>query len=187
MHRRRFLRLGSAALLPALAGCGERFDPVESMTLLGEAPGIHIEVDPDRKYEYLEESDEVRFAWSGETRPMGEWGTERAAEEAADAVDDHLRANDVQDEHIGVSYHEVDRFDLEDAGGDPNDSDFERDRPLGVTVQHHYTYDRDGALYSKPEIPLEDVVAVTPRSTAVTIHISDYEYRAVLRVLAGQE
>lgn len=183
MHRRRFLGLGSAALLPALAGCGETFDPVESKQRLGAAPRISIEVEPDREYEYLQDSDEVRFGWSGETMPMGDWGTERAAEEAADAVGGHLRENDIQDEHISSSVNEVDRFDIEEAGGDPEDGEFERDRSLGVTVQHIYTYDQDGALHSKPEIPFEDVVAVTPRSAAVAIQLSDYEYRAVLPVV----
>lgn len=184
MHRRRFLGLGSAALLPTLAGCdGDDFDPVESKKQLGEAPGISIEVGPDREYEYLEESDEIRFGWSDETRPMGEWGTERAADEAADAIDDHLREHSIQDERIGSGVNEVDRFDIEDAGGDPDDAEFERDRPLGVTVQHTYTYDQDGSLHSKPEIPFEDVVAVTPRSVAVTIHLPDYDYRVVLPVV----
>lgn len=184
MHRRRFLVLGSAVLLPSLTGCiGDDFDPVESKKRLGEGRGISIEVEPDRDYEYLEESDEIRFAWSGETRPMGEWGTERAADEAADAVDGHLRENGIQDEHISSGVNEVDRFDIEAAGGDPDDVEFERDLALGVTVQHAYTYDRDGALHSKPEIPFEDVVAVTPRSVGVTIHLPDHEYRVVLPVV----
>lgn len=184
MHRRRFLVLGSAALLPTLAGCGgDDFDPIESKKELGATPGISIEVEPDRNYEYLEESDEIRFGWSGETMPMGEWGTERAAEEAADTVNDHLRENGIQDKYIGPGVNEVDRFDIEDAGGDPDDGEFERDRPLGVTVQHTYTYERDGSLHSKPAIPFTDVVSATPRSVAVTIHLPDYQYRAVLPVV----
>lgn len=184
MHRRRFLGLGSVALLPTLAGCGgDDFDPIESKKQLGEAPGLSIKVEPDREYEYLEERDEIRFGWSGETMPMGEWGTERAADEAADAVDDHLREHGIQDDHVSSDVNEVDRFDIEAAGGDPDDAEFERDRPLGVTVQHTYTYDRDGALHSKPEIPFEDVVAGTTRSVAVTLALPDHEYRAVLPVM----
>ena len=188
MHRRGFLALGTAALLPTLAGCGESFDPIEPKKRLGSAAPLAVEIEPDREYEYVESSHEVRFAWSGETRPMDEWGSTRAGEHAADVVQHELDAAGVLGEQVGVSSESVNLSTLDDWQGSerPRATEFEGSLDRGTVVSHLYHYERDGSVYQKPAVAFDRLVEVTPRSVEVTLQLPEYAHDVVLPVVCNR-
>lgn len=185
MHRRRFLVLGSAALLPAVAGCsGDDFDPVESRRRLGAAAPITIDVNPERDYEYDADRDEVTTD-SGTTMPFDEWGTRRATVHAADAVNEILDEASLLGEGISTGTGRADLDSLDEWAGDgrPAETEFERDLEVAPIVFHQHHYDRKGSLISKPEVSFDRIVEETPRSAEVTVRFPEKAYRAVLPVV----
>ena len=105
--------------------------------------------------EYVGSTDEVRE--NGETEPFAQWARQECAEIGAGSIVS-LVDDRVEEDLTGV-------------GSGVRALDF---GPV-ITVDHNVTRDRDGNVTSRPNVALERLVSVAPRTLTVTISLSRQE------------
>lgn len=194
MRRRGFLAAFGVSLAAASSGCaggGDDESPTapesdvrfDSDRRLGAGPDASVSVSPEGDYEYLSESDSVRFQQdSGETdtEPFDEWAAERAVDPAVERVDTRLFEASISSGQVRVGLGgDLDGLDLPETVAEKAP---EPPFPLPlVNYVHHYS--REGELISKPEVPFEEVVDATPRTVAVTVSIPEATSETTLPVV----
>jgi len=114
---------------------------------------------------YVDSTDEVEE--DGRTAPFEEWARREAAAVGADAV-------------VGVVADRLDRS-LEGVGSGVRSLVF---GPV-VTVDHTVTRNREDEVVNEPDVPLETLVEVAPRSLAVTVALEGRSSTARVPVGVG--
>lgn len=155
----------------------------EATQVLGAAPSISIESEPDRDYDYLKDEDRVQIQYDGggtDEMPFDEWGTRQATSAAADHILTLLDEEGVLKEGIRVGEAIFDLDDLEDNSEEsPDSTEFERDVDIGPVV----SYLEDDSKDDEIEVEFETVVESTPRSIEVSMLFDEGEYTAILPVM----
>lgn len=115
--------------------------------------------------DYLESSQRVRE--NGDTQPFRAWARteclEIGANNVVEIIDDRLD-KPVEGVGAGVRYLIF--------------------GPV-ITVDHTVTRDRDGEIVSEPNVPLEDLISVTPHTLQVTVMLDGNAYRREIPVGGG--
>lgn len=183
MRRRTVLTAAATSVLTPLGGCvdavrdtGDVDPDIEVTTRLGTAQQVSIEADPDRRYQYHEDTDEVSAT---RRMPFDEWGTRRAVAHGASHLRTLFEDADVYGNGIRVSSGVAELADLDE--NVPEDQ-FARDFELAPIASHEHHYSRDGELRVEPEISFETMREVAPRSMAVTMLFEERDYTAVLPI-----
>lgn len=171
MNRRQLLLAGGGAVGALAAGtavgAATRVDIVatdEMDRATGEPATLRRTVDGD-SVEYLDGTDEVRE--NGETTPFERWARRECAEVAADSV-------------VGIVQQRLDEP-VEGVGSGLRALLF----GFVVTVDHTVTRNREGEVVSEPNVPLDRLTAVAPRSVRVTISLDGHAFTRRLPVGVG--
>lgn len=190
-NRRAALKMAGSSAMLSLAGCitdGEFEPDIDEQKQLGEASGISFEVEPNRDYEYMEESNQVRIHFDGgdsTTMPFETFGVRRAAHHGSDQLEQILEANSVDGTGIGTGQGRVNLTEIDESpnGEDSLREEFNHDPLWGPKVYHTHYYTRNGRLQTEPAVPFEDIVAVVPRYMEVTVLFPERSYTVRLPVI----
>lgn len=171
MNRRQFL-LAGGGVAGALAGgtavgAATRADIVltDEVARAEGAPATRRRTVSGDSVEYLEGTDEVRA--DGTTTPFERWARRECAEVAADSV-------------VGIVQERLDEP-VEGVGSGLRALVF----GFVVTVDHTVTRNRDGEVVSEPNVALDRLTAVAPRSITVTVVLDGHEFTRRLPVGVG--
>lgn len=158
------------------------FDPaVDVRTKLGRADPVSIEAEPEREYEYLEDDDAVHIEYdTGETSdiPFDEWGTLRALEAGAEYVRNIVGENDWKGVYVSQRLTESRYIDA-----NSNESEFDRDFDVSISVDLVTTYARDGTKIREPSVEFDVVSNAIPRKIEVTMLFPERDYTAVFPII----
>jgi len=171
MNRRKFLIAGGGTVV-ALAGgtavaSATRADILGDTELTrgkGEAEEIEKTITRE-SVEYLESTNDVRE--NGHTQPFNKWARSECAEiganEVVPVVDDRLETA-VEGVGSGVRYLIF--------------------GPV-ITVDHTVTRDRDGSTVNEPNVTLEQLISVAPRTITVTVTLAGERFTKEFPVGVG--
>ncbi|WP_152421683.1 hypothetical protein [Halogeometricum pallidum] len=171
MNRRNFLIAGGGTVVALAGGTAvagaTRADILADTELTrgkGEAVKIEKTITPE-SVEYLESTNEVRE--NGHTQPFNNWARRECAEigagEVVPVVDDRLETA-VEGVGSGVRYLIF--------------------GPV-ITVDHTVTRDRDGSIVSEPNVTLEQLISVAPRTMTVTVTLDGHTFTKEFPVGVG--
>lgn len=130
----------------------------------GEPSAIKQTVSTDG-VEFLESSQRVRD--NGDTQPFHKWARAECLEIGANRI-------------VEIIENRLDKP-VEGVGAGVRYLIF---GPV-ITVDHMVTRDRDGEIVSEPNVALEDLISVTPRTLRVTVILDGNKYRRAIPVGGG--
>jgi hypothetical protein len=171
VNRRNYLIAAGGALIAVTGGTAvanaARADLLADSELTrgkGEAVAIEKTIARD-SVEYLESTNEVRE--NDHTQPFDKWARSECVE---------IGANEV----VPVVANRLDKA-VEGVGSGVRYLIF---GPV-ISVDHIVTRDRDGSIVSEPNVPLDQLISVAPRTMTVTVSLDGHEYSTQIPVGAG--
>lgn len=186
--RRSLIGTVSGAVTLALVGCTDRgdtfSDPDPSVTpefRSGESAAVAIEVRPGAA-----ESGRIRRVAQSEvtaTDVGAVWGTNDAAEHAAEYVQSMLAERSLSADAIGVGWGKLTHSERPTAVTPPSENEYRQTGNFGVFVRYSHRYDREGDLVQTPTVDFESVVEATPTVVYVAVHDREHEYTATVPVV----
>lgn len=171
MNRRTYLVAAGGSLAAVTGGTAvasaTRADLLADRELTqGKGGAVTIERTITRNsVEYLESTNEVRE--NGHTQPFNEWARRESEEIGAHTV-------------VSVVENRLDKS-VEGVGSGVR---FLLFGPV-ITLDHTVTRDRDGSVMSEPNVPLDHLVSVAPRTMTVTVTLAGHGFTTEIPVGVG--
>lgn len=170
MNRRKVLLTAGGAIIAvggtAVANATRADLLADSELTRGKGEAVTIERTITRdSVEYLESTNEVRE--NGHTEPFNEWARRESEKTGASAV-------------VPVVENRFEKS-VEGVGSGVRYLIF---GPV-ITVDHTVTRDRDGSIVSEPNVTLDQLISVAPRTMTVTINLNGRGYTKDIPVGVG--